>query len=85
MIPACAICGDRHLNPCRESDSLMEQLQASVSHQQDSDCTIGIHGLCVVCMVDHSGDPCPDCDGRGFHKPTCYWMSPVMAGLEATL
>jgi hypothetical protein len=47
-------------------------------HEKDTDCTVDPETMiCTVCLVDHS-DPCPDCKGRGFHRPTCYWMSPVL-------
>jgi hypothetical protein len=40
-------------------------------HRQDSDCTVDPNtGSCIVCHVDHSS-MCPECKGRGFHKPNC--------------
>lgn len=40
-------------------------------HERDSDCTVDEDTLCCkYCGVDHS-DECPDCGGRGFHKPIC--------------
>ncbi len=43
-------------------------------HKSDEDCarflpTDGF-GECRRCGVGH-GDPCNECDGRGFHKPDC--------------
>lgn len=82
-VPNCVTCGNPH-NPdhqCRESVSIAVQLFRAL-HEKDEDCTVGPDGLCVDCGVDHS-DPCLCCKGAGFHKPTCFWMSPVMAGMEA--
>lgn len=43
-------------------------------HEKDSDCTVSEETLlCEVCGVDHS-EECPDCGGRGFHKPVCPIM-----------
>lgn len=43
-----------------------------MEHSQDSDCTVNPETLlCEVCGVYHGEDACPDCGGRGFHKPTC--------------
>lgn len=40
-------------------------------HDKDSDCTVNEETLCCDgCGVDHS-EECPDCGGRGFHKPNC--------------
>lgn len=27
--------------------------------------------LCVICRIDHSGDECRYCQGRGYHKYPC--------------
>jgi hypothetical protein len=41
------------------------------SHSKDSDCTVNEETECCdVCGVSH-GEECPDCGGRGFHKPVC--------------
>lgn len=41
------------------------------NHSKDGDCTVDTQtGCCVECGVDHS-DPCPECNGHGFHKPEC--------------
>lgn len=43
----------------------------ATQHENDVDCTVDPETmLCTVCMVDHS-ETCPDCEGRGFHRPTC--------------
>ena len=39
-------------------------------HAHDSDCTVGEDGCCEDCGVSH-GDPCDECDGRGFHNDGC--------------
>lgn len=39
-------------------------------HSQDADCTLDEDGMCTICGVLH-GEPCPECGGRGFHKPDC--------------
>lgn len=46
----------------------------NVTHSKDEDCTLGPNGCCTVCGVDHSGDPCPQCGGRGFHRDNCPAM-----------
>ena len=49
----------------------VQVLDAFTNHTKDSDCTVNEEtGLCDVCGVGHS-DECPDCGGRGFHKPVC--------------
>lgn len=46
------------------------------AHACDEDCHPFLHGEedehqeCSVCGVSH-GDPCPECDGRGYHDPDC--------------
>lgn len=43
-----------------------------VAHEKDSDCDVDEStGCCRVCGVDHSGDPCVACRGRGFHVKGC--------------
>lgn len=48
------------------------------AHVADSDCAPYLDTLtgdgneCSVCGVYH-GDPCPQCNGRGFHKLDCTW------------
>ncbi len=45
-------------------------------HERDEQCTVDpLTDLCSVCGVDHSRQ-CPDCDGRGFHTPTCFLWEP---------
>jgi hypothetical protein len=40
-------------------------------HEQDEDCDVDPDTLsCRGCGVDHGGE-CPDCLGRGFHRPGC--------------
>lgn len=47
-------------------------------HQKDSDCTVDPEtNLCTICGVDHS-EPCPDCNGRGFHALTCPQVLSVL-------
>lgn len=44
-----------------------------MEHKTDADCRGLIDpatDCCRVCGVLH-GDPCPDCGGRGFHRPDC--------------
>jgi hypothetical protein len=49
----------------------LDMIYEAKPHTKDSDCTIDTETLCCnVCGVEH-GDVCPDCGGRGFHKPTC--------------
>lgn len=74
-------CGNPHNSPtCAKPHSLAAQLFRSL-HEKDSDCTVGADGCCEYCHVDHS-DPCPACGGAGFHRPNCFWMSPILAGME---
>lgn len=43
------------------------------THQKDSDCTVTGEDddwTCTECGVWH-GDPCPECEGRGFHNAGC--------------
>jgi hypothetical protein len=43
------------------------------THTKDSDCQPFIDPLtdtCIVCHVTH-GEPCPECQQRGYHKPDC--------------
>lgn len=42
-------------------------------HRRDSDCVLDETETCIVCSVSH-GDPCPDCEARGFHLDTCQEM-----------
>ena len=43
----------------------------AVMHEQDSDCApFLVDEQCTVCGVTHSNE-CPECHGRGFHKPEC--------------
>jgi hypothetical protein len=43
----------------------------AVMHEQDSDCApFLVDEQCTVCGVTHSNE-CPECHGRGFHKPKC--------------
>lgn len=39
-------------------------------HSQDSDCTLGDDGCCIVCRVEH-GEDCPDCGRFAYHKEGC--------------
>lgn len=39
-------------------------------HTKDEDCTLGPDDCCTMCGVYH-GEPCPQCDGRGFHREGC--------------
>lgn len=35
-------------------------------------------GCCPKCGVDHSGDPCPGCGRRGYHKDGCPTGFPTL-------
>jgi hypothetical protein len=39
-------------------------------HTKDADCTLDVDMQCIVCGVSHSSE-CPQCHGRGFHRPNC--------------
>lgn len=40
-------------------------------HETDADCIVSPDTeMCVLCGVHH-GDPCPTCNGKGFHAPQC--------------
>ena len=43
-------------------------------HTSDADClaadSIDATNTCTICGVYH-GDPCPDCNGRGYHDRDC--------------
>jgi len=54
-------------------------MKPMVAHHQDEDCTRidPETQLCRDCGVDHSNE-CPDCKGRGFHRPRCYWTHPAL-------
>jgi len=40
-------------------------------HDCDADCAeYLVNGECTICGAYH-GDPCPDCNGRGYHLPDC--------------
>ena len=50
------------------------------AHTCDEDCAPHIdfddHGtVCTVCHVMH-GEPCQECGGRGYHRPTCSDSEP---------
>jgi hypothetical protein len=42
-------------------------------HMKDSDCTLDDNLICTVCGVWH-GEPCQECEGKGFHLDTCSEM-----------
>jgi hypothetical protein len=55
-------------------------------HTQDVDCTVNTEtGLCSECGVDHSGDECPECCGRGFHRLHCPLIEADYFDLEKAL
>jgi len=57
------ICPEAHEWQAKEIDD--------VSHTQDSDCTVDeATGSCTGCGVVH-GDPCPECEQRGYHAAGC--------------
>lgn len=47
----------------------LEVSKMRMPHSQDEHCFV-VEGECSVCHVWH-GDPCPECDGRGFHEKGC--------------
>lgn len=47
-----------------------EQPREHIEHTKDSDCTLDEDFVCKECGVYH-GDPCPDCDQRGYHAEGC--------------
>ena len=40
-----------------------------MEHTKDNHCTL-VEDTCIECGVYH-GEPCPDCEGRGFHNENC--------------
>jgi hypothetical protein len=53
------------------SQAALLRAQDPAAHLQDADCRFTLKDdVCTVCGVGH-GEPCPDCGGRGFHRPTC--------------
>ena len=47
------------------------------THTRDSDCTLDpLTDTCHDCGVHH-GEPCPECEGRGFHAPKCRELRPL--------
>ena len=51
------------------------------NHTRDEDCTVDpADDCCIECGVYH-GDPCPACDGRGFHREACPDLCPVCGGV----
>jgi len=48
-------------------------------HTQDSDCVLDEQSQCVMCGVDHSGPPCEQCQGKGFHNPICPQLESLRA------
>lgn len=59
-----------------ENDAAVARLRAEAvpmtrpRHMSDGDCTLGDDDCCTGCGVYH-GDPCPECEGCGFHTATC--------------
>jgi hypothetical protein len=46
-------------------------MNTTTEHTKDADCTVDpTTDSCRECGVYH-GDPCPACDGRGFHVDGC--------------
>ena len=42
-------------------------------HTIDEDCTLNDNDVCIICGVHH-GEPCPECDGRGYHQGDCSYL-----------
>src|SRR5690349_18154543 len=62
-------------NAARTDAVVAQVLQEA--HKQDEDCApFIVMGECQVCGVMHEGDPCPECDAKAFHKPTCSQHKP---------
>ena len=78
--PECAGTGaveETYCPACREtvSDEAVgcEGCGSPDDHDCDADCAPHIDPktcMCRVCGVEH-GDPCPDCNGRGYHADGC--------------
>lgn len=58
-----------HFAPAR----LLIRTPGDWKHRRDGDCVLDETETCIVCNVGH-GDPCPDCEARGFHLDTCSEM-----------
>ncbi|HUT77154.1 MAG TPA: hypothetical protein VM285_05685 [Polyangia bacterium] len=41
-----------------------------MTHERDTDCTLDSSDTCTGCGVYH-GEPCPDCQQRGYHVFAC--------------
>lgn len=48
-------------------------VEDKADHTQDSNCTVGPDGVCLICGVYH-GEPCPTCNARGYHLDDCPYM-----------
>jgi hypothetical protein len=64
----CACCWDQAHAPVTRSER----------HTRDTDCTLDANACCVTCGVYH-GDPCGECNGKGFHSHECSEMREVAA------
>lgn len=54
-----------------EIQAAIDELLAPLTHHTDADCTLDpADDTCRICGVWH-GDPCPECDGRGYHSEEC--------------
>lgn len=40
-------------------------------HTRDEHCCLNADEVCMVCGVDHSGDPCPVCHTKAYHLEGC--------------
>lgn len=72
----CAFCGDEY-DPdehrvCPTCGPSFEHAAEQPPHSRDEQCTVDERtGCCLVCGVDHDGDPCLDCGARAFHRAGC--------------
>lgn len=58
------------LGRARDLIAQVSARRETVAHFHDSDCTPDSDDCCTECGTYH-GDPCPECEGRGFHEQAC--------------